>query len=72
MKRPAQLQFTLTCPECSAESRFAAAVLVPGRKLPCPHCGIELTVSHDRDTPDGPPVWRLEPPEPEQPRSREA
>ncbi len=54
----------LICPDCSKKSPFPEAVLVPGTMLACPCCGTELTVSHDRDTPDGLPIWRLESPEP--------
>ena len=63
MKSPTQIQIILACPECSQNSPFPEAALVPGRKLACPHCGTELAVSHDRDTPDGPPIWRLEIPD---------
>lgn len=56
------VRFMLTCPECSKKSPFSEAVLVPGMPVACPRCGAELAVSHDRDTPDNPPVWRLEQP----------
>lgn len=64
MKAEVPVKVPLRCPECEERSWFPVAELVPGRRLPCPHCGTELMVSHDRDTPDGPPVWRLETPEP--------
>ena len=63
MRSPIRVPITLTCPDCSGESLLPATLLLAGRSLACPHCGIELTLSHDRDTPDGPPVWRLEVPD---------
>jgi len=62
--KPSTRQIMLACPDCSEKSPFAETLLVPGAILACPRCGAELTLSHDRDTPDDPPVWRLELPEP--------
>jgi hypothetical protein len=69
-KRPTEI--TLECPECSQENAYAEAALVPGRLLECLHCGAELVVSHDRDTPDDPPVWRLETPDADEDRPQGA
>lgn len=54
---------SMVCPECDAASRFPEAQLIAGRPLRCPRCGAESLVSHDRDIPDNPPVWRLEQPD---------
>ena len=62
MSSPTQMQM-LPCPECDGECLLPVAKLVAGALLACPHCGAELIVSHDRDTPDGPPIWRLEIPD---------
>ena len=53
----------LDCPECSESNLFAEAELVVGRMLPCQHCGAELVLTHDRETPDDPPAWGLELPD---------
>lgn len=63
MKPKKQPTIALECPECSQESSYTEAELVPGEMVECLHCGAELVVSHDRDTPDDPPVWRLETPD---------
>lgn len=62
-------KISLTCPDCEQDSAFPESALVAGQALPCPHCGMELTLTHDRDTPDGPPIWRLEIPETGEDRS---
>lgn len=63
MRPQIPVRLMLTCPDCATKSPFPVAALVPGRTVACPRCGSELDVSHDRDTPDGPPIWRLEIPD---------
>ncbi len=58
-----QSTVSLVCPECDEVSRFPEAQLVAGRPLRCPRCGAESYLSHERDMPDNPPVWRLEVPD---------
>jgi DNA-directed RNA polymerase subunit RPC12/RpoP len=53
----------LACPECSEQNSYQEAELAAGLALVCQHCGVELVLTHDRDTPDGPPIWRLELPD---------
>lgn len=55
-----KLDVDLVCPECGEHNLFPHAVLVAGKQVGCEHCGAELFLSHDRDYPSEPPVWRLE------------
>lgn len=53
----------LVCPDCSEQNAYREADLTAGSTLECQHCGVELVVTHDRDTPDDPQIWRLELPD---------
>lgn len=50
----------LTCPECSENMSLQDRELAVGNEVRCLNCGADLFLSHSREYPDEPPVWRLE------------
>jgi len=55
-----KLDVDLVCPECGEHNLFPHGILAAGKLVGCEHCGAELALSHNRESAEEPPVWRLE------------
>jgi hypothetical protein len=55
-----KLDVRLICPECGEENLLPRSKLAVGQRVGCEHCEAALRLSHYREIPEEPPIWRLE------------